>query len=81
MGFRDRIAVRRANEDELKFFGLREDARIPVVVLLRTAYAVDEATPSPFAFRFTETVFPSDRNQFVINNGVVPKPLADPADV
>jgi GntR family transcriptional regulator len=81
VGYRDRIAVRRANEDELKFFGLREDARIPVVVLLRTAYAVYEDTTEPFVFRLTESVFPSDRNQFVINTGAVPEPLADPADV
>ena len=37
VGYRDRIAVRRANDNELRFFGLREDAGIPMLVLLRTA--------------------------------------------
>ena len=81
VGYRDRIAVRRANENELSFFGLREDANIPVFVLLRTAYGVDGASSEPFPFRFTESVFPSDRNQFVINAGEVPDRLAEPAEV
>ena len=41
VGYRDRIAVRRANDTELRFFGLREDAGIPMMVLLRTAYGVE----------------------------------------
>ena len=81
VGYRDRIAVRRANEHELSFFGLREDANIPVFVLLRTAYGVDGASTEPFPFRFTESVFPSDRNQFVINAGEVPDRLTEPAEV
>ncbi len=81
VGYRDRIAVRRANETELRFFGLREDANIPVFILLRTAYGVDGASTEPFPFRFTESVFPSDRNQFVINVGNVPDGLAEPAKI
>jgi GntR family transcriptional regulator len=81
VGYRDRIGVRRANEIELGFFGLREDANIPVFVLLRTAYGVDGTSNEPFPFRFTESVFPSDRNQFVINAGEVPDRLAEPAEV
>jgi GntR family transcriptional regulator len=82
VGYRDRIASRRANGEELRFFGLREDARIPVFVLLRTAYGVDGSSSDPFAFRLTESVFPSDRNQFVINVGEVPDRLpAKPAEV
>ena len=81
-GYRDRIASRRANAEELRFFGLREDASVPVFVLLRTAYGVfDGESTDPFPFRFTESVFPSDRNQFVINVGEVPGRLADPAEV
>jgi GntR family transcriptional regulator len=85
VGYRDRIAVRRANDTELRFFGIREDAGIPMMVLLRTAYGVegengDDAT-EPFPFRFTESVFPGDRNQFIINAGEVPDRLAEPAEV
>jgi GntR family transcriptional regulator len=81
VGYRDRIASRRANAEELRFFGLREDASVPVFVLLRTAYGEDAESTEPYPFRFTESVFPSDRNQFVINVGVVPDRLADPAEV
>jgi GntR family transcriptional regulator len=81
VGYRDRIAVRRANDSELEFFGLREDAGIPMMVLLRTAYGIDGAASEPFPFRFTESVFPGDRNQFVINAGEVPDRLAEPAEV
>jgi hypothetical protein len=53
-----------------------------VFVLLRTAYGVDGSSSDPFAFRLTESVFPSDRNQFVINVGEVPDRLpAKPAEV
>jgi GntR family transcriptional regulator len=83
VGYRDRIAVRRANDTELRFFGLREDAGIPMMVLLRTAYGVegDSDANKPFPFRFTESVFPGDRNQFIINVGGVPGRLAEPAEV
>jgi GntR family transcriptional regulator len=81
VGYRDRIAVRRANDEELRFFGLREDAGIPVVVILRTAYGIDDTTSAPYPFRLTESVFPADRNQFVINAGDVPDRLAGPAEV
>jgi hypothetical protein len=81
VGYRDRIAVRRATDDELRFFGLREDAGIPMMVLLRTAYGVNGDANKPFPFRFTESVFPGDRNQFIINAGEVPDRLAGPAEV
>jgi GntR family transcriptional regulator len=83
VGYRDRIAVRRANDTELRFFGLREDSHIPMLVLLRTAYGVDSSDDAnkPFPFRFTESVFPGDRNQFIINAGEVPGRLAKPAEV
>lgn len=81
VGYRDRIAVRRADDDELRFFGLRADAGIPMMVLLRTAYGVDDGSAEPHPFRFTESVFPGDRNQFLINAGEVPERLAGPAEV
>lgn len=81
VGYRDRIAVRRANDNELRFFGLREDAGIPMMVLLRTAYAIGGDANEPFPFRYTESIFPGDRNQFVINAGEVPDRLAEPAEI
>jgi GntR family transcriptional regulator len=81
VGYRDRIAVRRANDNELRFFGLREDAGVPMLVLLRTAYGVDDNTTEPYRFRLTETIFPGDRNQFIINAGEVPDRLARPVDI
>jgi GntR family transcriptional regulator len=81
VGYRDRIAVRRANDNELRFFGLREDAGIPMMVLLRTACGVDGNSTEPYPFRFTESVFPGDRNQFIINAGEVHDRLAGPAEV
>jgi GntR family transcriptional regulator len=81
VGYRDRITVRRATAEELRFFRLQGDAGIPVLFLLRTAYAVDDNSSKPYPFRFTESVFPSDRNQFVINVGEVPDRLAEAAEV
>ena len=57
-----------------------------MMVLLRTAYGVegengDDDATEPFPFRFTESVFPGDRNQFIINAGEVPDRLAEPAEV
>jgi hypothetical protein len=46
---------------------------------MRVGFAENPAGPIPF--RFTETVFPSDRNQFVINAGEVPDRLAEAAEV
>lgn len=80
VGYRDRVLVRPPDENEVKFFRLPDDGRIPVIVLLRTGFAESPDGP-PTSFRLTETVFPSDRNQFVINAGEVPDRLADAAEV
>lgn len=79
VGYRDRILVRPPSETEARFFRLADDARVPVVVLLRTGFAEDPDGVLPY--RLTESVFPSDRNQFVINAGEVPDRLADAAEV
>ena len=78
-GYRDRIFARPPTKDEVEFFRLRDDAGTPVFVLLRTAYANGPEVLKPF--RLTETVFPSDRNQFVISAGEVPEGPAEPAEV
>jgi GntR family transcriptional regulator len=78
VGYRDRILVRPPDENEVKFFRLPDDGRISVLVLLRTGFA--ESPDGPIPFRLTETVFPSDRNQFVVNAGEVPDRLASAAE-
>lgn len=79
VGYRDLIAVRAPDENEVKFFRLPEDGRVPVVVILRTGFA--EGPNGRTALRLTESVFPSDRNQFVINAGEVPNRLGSAAEV
>jgi GntR family transcriptional regulator len=76
IGFRDHIVVRPPNDDEVKFFGLPDNGTVPVVVIFRTGFADDPGGPAPF--RVTITVYPSDRNQFVINSGMVGEILAAP---
>ncbi len=70
VGYRDWITARPPDQNEQKFFGLTHDATMFEV--FRTAF--DEAgTP----MRVTVTVYPADRNQFIINNGVLPDPQYD----
>jgi GntR family transcriptional regulator len=67
VGYRDWITARSPDLNEQTFFGLAHDAA--VFEIFRTAF--DEAgTP----LRVTVTVFPTDRNQFIINVGDVPDP-------
>jgi GntR family transcriptional regulator len=70
VGYRDRITVRGPDENEKRFFGLRDG--VAIVETYRVAYGKDGAP-----FRLTVSVFPADRNEFVINVGKVP---ADPPD-
>ena len=79
VGYRDLIATRPPDENEIKLFRLPDDGRISVFVLLRTGFAQD--TDDLISFRLTESVFPSDRNQFVINAGEVPNRLGGAAEV
>jgi len=77
-GSRLRILVRAPNENEARFFCLPDDGRVSVFSLVRTGYE-ERAGDSPYPFRVTFTVLPADRNQFVINQGIVPDELAAPA--
>ena len=79
VGYRDLIATRPPDENEIKLFRLPDDGRISVFVLLRTGFALGTEGLTPF--RLTESVFPSDRNQFVINAGEVPNRLGGAAEV
>jgi GntR family transcriptional regulator len=65
--YRDWITARSADEDEQRFFDIPHDATMFEV--FRTAF--DQAGT---AFRVTVTVFPADRNQFIVNVGNPPDP-------
>jgi DNA-binding GntR family transcriptional regulator len=74
VGYRDRITVRAPNAVEADFFKLSSDGRVPMYEITRTAY---DGNGQPM--RVTVTVYPADRNQFVVNVGQVPNstPLDD----
>ena len=71
VGYRDWITVRTADFTEASFFSLPPDGRISVFEVFRTAY--DQTGTS---MRLTVTVYPSDRNQFIVNVGDVPESKA-----
>lgn len=66
VGFQDQIRVRPADDDELRFFGLPDVGR-SVYVNNRTAFG-----PGGEPIRFTTTIYPADRNLFIVNVGEVP---------
>lgn len=67
VGYRDWITARGPDLNEQRFFGLAHDAS--VFEIFRTAF---DQTGTPL--RVTVTVFPTDRNQFIVNVGDVPDP-------
>jgi GntR family transcriptional regulator len=70
VGYRDWITARTADTNEQSFFGIEHDAT--VFEIFRTAFD-DSGTP----LRVTNTIFPTDRNQFIVNVGHVPDPQYD----
>lgn len=70
VGYRDWITVRSPDASEAGFFNVPQDGRVAVFEIFRVGF---DQTRTPM--RLTVTVFPTDRNQFVINVGDVP-PLA-----
>jgi GntR family transcriptional regulator len=74
VGYRDWITVRAPKNDEVGFFGLPPDGRIPVFEIFRTAF---DQNGDPM--RVTVTIFPVDRQQFIIDVGEVPAPQFKPA--
>jgi GntR family transcriptional regulator len=74
VGYRDWITVRAPDANEITFFGLPADGRVPVYEIFRTAF---DQTGIPM--RLTVTIFPADRNQFIIDVGDVPSPEYKPA--
>jgi GntR family transcriptional regulator len=67
VGYSDWIAVRAPDTTEAVFFNLPQDGRVAVFEILRTAF---DQTGTPM--RLTVTIFPTDRNQFIVNVGEVP---------
>jgi GntR family transcriptional regulator len=68
VGYRDWITVRTADSTEAAFFSLPPDGRVGVFEVFRTAF---DQTGTPM--RLTVTVYPTDRNQFIVNVDDVPE--------
>lgn len=68
VGYRDWITVRSPNTNELEFFKLPPDGRISMYEIFRTAF---DGNGQPM--RLTVTVYPADRNQFIMEVGQVPE--------
>ena len=73
VGFRDWITARVPDSNEQAFFGLSHDAI--VFEIFRTGF---DQTGTPL--RVTVTVWPADRNQFIVNIGDVPDPNYEDED-
>jgi GntR family transcriptional regulator len=67
VGYRDWITARTPDSNEQSFFRIGHDAT--VFEIFRTGF--DEATTP---VRLTVTIFPADRNQFIVNVGKAPDP-------
>jgi GntR family transcriptional regulator len=67
LGYRDWITVRGPDPSEVGFFRLPSDGRVQVFEIFRSAF--DQNGDS---MRVTVTVFPTDRNQFIVNVGDIP---------
>jgi GntR family transcriptional regulator len=70
VGYRDWITARSPDDNERKFFGIAHDAA--VFEIFRTSFDQYEKP-----MRVTVTVFPTDRNQFIVNVGDLPDPQYD----
>jgi GntR family transcriptional regulator len=70
VGYRDWVKMRAPNPAEADFFKLASDGRVSMFEITRTAY---DGNSQPI--RVTVTVYPADRNQFIVNVGEVPDPV------
>ncbi len=73
--YRDTISVRPPNENEAAFFKLPADGRVAVFTVFRVGYDQDGQR-----FRLTITIYPTDRNRLLYNQGPVPPPPTTEAD-
>jgi GntR family transcriptional regulator len=74
VGYRDWVTVRAPNPTEAEFFKLPSDGRVSVYEMFRTAF---DGNGQPM--RLTVTVYPADRNQFILEVGQVPERRYGPA--
>jgi GntR family transcriptional regulator len=72
-GWQDEIMVRAPNATESAFFRLPENGRVLVFEIRRTGFDTNQ---NPL--RLTVTVYPADRNRFVMNVGHVPAEVSVP---
>jgi len=70
IGYRDWITARNPDRNEQEFFGIQHDAT--VFQIFRTGF---DQTGTPISV--TVTVYPADRNQFLVDIGKVPDPQYD----
>jgi GntR family transcriptional regulator len=70
-GYRDWITARNPDKNEQEFFGIAHDAT--VFVIFRTGFDQHKRP-----MRVTVTIFPADRNQFIVDSGEVPDPQYGP---
>jgi GntR family transcriptional regulator len=75
VGYRDWIRVRTPDASEVQFFGLSQDGVVAVFEIFRTAF---DQTGAPM--RLTITIFPADRNEFIVNVGAVAADPTRPAE-
>jgi GntR family transcriptional regulator len=73
IGFRDWITARTPDDVEQKFFTLEHDAMM--FEIFRTGFDQQKVP-----MRVTVTVYPADRNQFIVNYGDVPDPQYEDED-
>jgi DNA-binding GntR family transcriptional regulator len=73
VGYRDWITARVPDTNEQSFFGITHD--VTVFEIFRTGF---DQTWTPL--RVTVTVWPADRNQFIVNSGDVPDPRYDDSE-
>ncbi len=66
-GYRDSIAVRSPDPTEAAFFSVPQNGSVGMFEIIRTGF---DQTKRPI--RLTIGVFPTDRNQFIVNVGDVP---------
>jgi DNA-binding GntR family transcriptional regulator len=67
-GYRDWLAVRAPDYTEVEFFRLPPDGRTSIIEIARTGF---DGNGQPM--RVTVTVYPADRNQFVVDFGQIPE--------
>lgn len=75
VGWRETIAVRGASAGEASFFEVPEDGRVPVFEVLRTGY-----DQNGMPLRLTVTIYPADRNSFIVSPAVAELDSRTPAE-